>query len=87
MLYSKLIGLISLLWPVLALSLSTAYFGTILSKRLALRLGITDIPDNLVKTHKGTRCLSWRAGYIFGIYFWRIGRGVVIAYRPSFRPE
>jgi UDP-GlcNAc:undecaprenyl-phosphate GlcNAc-1-phosphate transferase len=39
-------------WPVLAAALGTGLVATALCKRVALKLGIVDKPDNLVKTHK-----------------------------------
>lgn len=39
-------------WPVFAAALGTGLAATALCKRVALRLGIVDKPDNLVKTHK-----------------------------------
>ncbi len=39
-------------WPVFASSLVCAFAATWLCKKVALRFGIVDKPDNLVKTHK-----------------------------------
>ncbi len=39
-------------WPVFASSLVCAFTATWLCKKIALRFGIVDKPDNLVKTHK-----------------------------------
>jgi len=39
-------------WPVLAASFACALAATALCKKIALRFGIVDKPDNLVKTHK-----------------------------------
>jgi UDP-GlcNAc:undecaprenyl-phosphate/decaprenyl-phosphate GlcNAc-1-phosphate transferase len=39
-------------WPVFAASLGTGLAATALCKRVALKLGVVDRPDNLVKTHK-----------------------------------
>jgi len=39
-------------WPVLAASFVCALAATALCKRIALKFGIVDKPDNLVKTHK-----------------------------------
>ena len=39
-------------WPVLAASFVCALAATALCKKIALKFGIVDKPDNLVKTHK-----------------------------------
>lgn len=39
-------------WPVLLLSFICAFTATWLCKKIALKFGIVDRPDNLVKTHK-----------------------------------
>jgi len=39
-------------WPVLAASFACALAATALCKKVALKFGIVDKPDNLVKTHK-----------------------------------
>jgi UDP-GlcNAc:undecaprenyl-phosphate/decaprenyl-phosphate GlcNAc-1-phosphate transferase len=66
-------------WPVLAISLGTGLAATALCKRLALKLGIVDKPDNLVKTHKepvaylgGIGILAGLlSGILFGAYLMR----------------
>ncbi|MFA5554193.1 MAG: MraY family glycosyltransferase [Phycisphaerae bacterium] len=40
------------LWPVLAVSFAAALCATWLCKKVALKFGIVDKPDNLVKTHQ-----------------------------------
>ena len=39
-------------WPVLALSFVAAFAATWVCKKVALKFGIVDRPDNIVKTHK-----------------------------------
>ena len=39
-------------WPVFVFSFAFALVATWLCKRIALKLGIVDKPDHLVKTHK-----------------------------------
>ncbi len=64
-------------WPVLALSFVSALVATFLCKKIALKLGIVDRPDNLVKTHKGTVAylggigilVGLTAGILTGIYY------------------
>jgi UDP-GlcNAc:undecaprenyl-phosphate/decaprenyl-phosphate GlcNAc-1-phosphate transferase len=38
-------------WPIIVCSFISAFFATMLCKKIALKLKITDQPDNLVKTH------------------------------------
>ena len=39
-------------WPVLLSSFITALIATALCKKIAIKFGIVDKPDDLVKTHK-----------------------------------
>ncbi len=39
-------------WSVLALSFVGSFFATMICKKIAIKFGIVDKPDNLVKTHK-----------------------------------
>jgi len=48
----KPIGWVLEFWPVLVLSFVSALVATWLCKKVALKFGIVDKPDNLVKTHK-----------------------------------
>jgi len=41
-----------LFWPVLAISVPTSLCATVLCRAIAMRWGIVDRPDDLVKTHK-----------------------------------
>lgn len=64
-------------WPVLLLSFISALIATWLCKKIALKYGIVDRPDNLVKTHKGTIAylggigilVGFTVGIFTGIYF------------------
>lgn len=38
-------------WPVLVVSFLAALVGTLISRKIAIRFGIVDMPDDLVKTH------------------------------------
>jgi len=66
-------------WPVLAVAFVTGLAATALCKRVALKLGIVDKPDNLVKTHKepvaylgGVGILTGLlTGVLFGAYLMR----------------
>lgn len=63
-------------WPVLVTALGTSLAATWICKKIAIKLGIVDKPDNLVKTHKepvaylgGIGILAGMAtGVIAGIY-------------------
>ena len=64
-------------WPVLAFSFASALVATWLCKNVALKLGIVDKPDNLVKTHKASVAylggvgilVGLAAGILVGIYY------------------
>jgi len=54
-------------WPVLVLSFVSALVATCLCKNIAIRLGIVDKPDNLVKTHKATVAYLGGVGILVGL--------------------
>ena len=54
-------------WPVLAFSFGSTLVATSLCKRIALKLGIVDKPDNLVKTHKGNIAYLGGVGMFVGL--------------------
>lgn len=54
-------------WPVLALSFISALLATWLCKNVALKLGIVDKPDNLVKTHKASVAYLGGVGILVGL--------------------
>jgi UDP-GlcNAc:undecaprenyl-phosphate GlcNAc-1-phosphate transferase len=54
-------------WPVPVFSFITALIATLLCKNIALKLGIVDKPDNLVKTHKGTIAYLGGVGIFAGL--------------------
>ena len=66
-------------WPVLVFSFIAALLATWLCKKIALKFGIVDKPDNLVKTHKATVAylggigilVGLTAGILTGIYYLR----------------
>ncbi len=66
-------------WPVLVAAIACGLIGTYICKKIAIRLGITDKPDNLVKTHKtpvaylgGIGILAgFAAGVMAGLYLLR----------------
>jgi UDP-GlcNAc:undecaprenyl-phosphate GlcNAc-1-phosphate transferase len=54
-------------WPVLVFSFISALVATWLCKNIALKFGIVDKPDNLVKTHKGTVAYLGGVGMLVGL--------------------
>ncbi|MFZ2146490.1 MAG: MraY family glycosyltransferase [Sedimentisphaerales bacterium] len=54
-------------WPVLVFSFISALVATLLCKNIALKFGIVDKPDNLVKTHKGTVAYLGGVGILAGL--------------------
>ncbi len=54
-------------WPALFLSVTTSVLATLLCRKLAMRLGIVDKPDNLVKTHKEPVAYLGGVAILFGI--------------------
>ena len=53
-------------WPVWVFSLAFALAATALCKKIALKFGIVDKPDNRVKTHKGTVAYLGGVGILVG---------------------
>jgi len=66
-------------WPVPVFAFVSALAATALCKKIALKLGIVDRPDNRVKTHKGTvaylggvgMLVGLTAGVLTGLYYLR----------------
>ncbi|MCD6393913.1 MAG: undecaprenyl/decaprenyl-phosphate alpha-N-acetylglucosaminyl 1-phosphate transferase [Planctomycetes bacterium] len=54
-------------WPVLAVSFACALAATALCKKIALKFGIVDKPDNLVKTHKEPVAYLGGIGILVGL--------------------
>jgi len=54
-------------WPVLVFSFVSALIATSLCKKIALKFGIVDKPDNLVKTHKGSIAYLGGVGMLVGL--------------------
>ena len=54
-------------WPVLVLSFISALVATWLCKKIALKYGIVDRPDSLVKTHKGSIAYLGGIGMLVGL--------------------
>ena len=54
-------------WPVLVLSFVSSLVATSLCKKIALKFGIVDRPDNLVKTHKGSVAYLGGVGMLVGL--------------------
>jgi len=54
-------------WPVPVFSFISALVATSLCKKIALKFGIVDKPDNLVKTHKGSIAYLGGVGILVGL--------------------
>jgi len=54
-------------WPVLVFSFVSALIATWLCKKIALKLGIVDKPDSLVKTHKASVAYLGGVGMLVGL--------------------
>jgi UDP-GlcNAc:undecaprenyl-phosphate GlcNAc-1-phosphate transferase len=54
-------------WPVAAFSFISALVATSLCKKIALKFGIVDKPDNRVKTHKGSIAYLGGVGMLVGL--------------------
>ena len=61
------IGWVLQFWPVLVFSFISALLATSLCKKIALKFGIVDKPDDLVKTHKGTVAYLGGVGMLAGL--------------------
>lgn len=64
-------------WPVLAISFVASVASTWVCKKIALKLGIVDRPDDLVKTHKKPIAYLGGIGILLGLVF-GILSGIVI---------
>ncbi|MFI4913271.1 MAG: MraY family glycosyltransferase [Sedimentisphaeraceae bacterium JB056] len=53
-------------WPVLVTAVVTGLLATFLCKKIAIKFGITDKPDNTVKTHKEPVAYLGGIGILFG---------------------
>ncbi|MBW8014689.1 MAG: undecaprenyl/decaprenyl-phosphate alpha-N-acetylglucosaminyl 1-phosphate transferase [Planctomycetes bacterium] len=54
-------------WPVIAAAFVSSLAATWLCKKVAIKLGIVDTPDNLVKTHKEPVAYLGGIGILFGL--------------------
>jgi UDP-GlcNAc:undecaprenyl-phosphate GlcNAc-1-phosphate transferase len=80
-------------WPVPVFSFISALIATLLCKNIALKLGIVDKPDNLVKTHKGSVAylggvgifVGLTVGILTGIYCLGPGQSVALIDQEHFR--
>lgn len=61
------LGWVLQFWPVLVFSFISALVATSLCKSIALKFGIVDKPDDLVKTHKGTVAYLGGVGILAGL--------------------
>src|SRR4030043_395417 len=80
-------------WPVPVFSFISALIATWLCKNIALKLGIVDKPDNLVKTHKGTIAylggvgmfVGLTVGIFTGLYSLGSAHGLIVQDQEHFR--
>ena len=69
-------------WPVIISSFIVAYGATWLCKKIAIKFGIVDKPDNLVKTHKEPVAYLGGIGILAGLIF-----GVMVGINCLLRQE
>ncbi|HPS56384.1 MAG TPA: MraY family glycosyltransferase [Sedimentisphaerales bacterium] len=69
-------------WPVIISSFIVAYGATWLCKKIAIKFGIVDKPDNLVKTHKEPVAYLGGIGILVGLIF-----GVMVGINCLLRQE
>jgi len=61
------LGWVLQFWPVLAFSFISALIATLFCRHIALKLGIVDKPDKLVKIHKGSVAYLGGVGILVGL--------------------
>ncbi|MDD5458081.1 MAG: MraY family glycosyltransferase [Phycisphaerae bacterium] len=61
------VGWVLQFWPVLAMSLGVSLLATFFCKKIAIRFGIVDKPDDLVKTHKEPIAYLGGVGMLVGL--------------------
>jgi UDP-GlcNAc:undecaprenyl-phosphate GlcNAc-1-phosphate transferase len=71
-------------WPVLAAALGAGLVATALCKKVALKLGIVDRPDNLVKTHKEPVAYLGGIGILTGLLVGIMLGAYLITDKPYF---
>ncbi|MCF7955120.1 MAG: undecaprenyl/decaprenyl-phosphate alpha-N-acetylglucosaminyl 1-phosphate transferase [Phycisphaerae bacterium] len=75
MIFDKIIGdhrpvsWVMQFWPVIVAAFVSSFAATWLCKKIAIRLGIVDKPDNLVKTHAEPVAYLGGIGIFFGLSF------------------
>jgi len=74
-------------WPVLLFSFVSALVATSLCKKIALKFGIVDKPDNLVKTHKGSIAYLGGIGILVGLTVGTLAGIYCIRDETSFFPK
>jgi UDP-GlcNAc:undecaprenyl-phosphate GlcNAc-1-phosphate transferase len=73
-------------WPVLAAAFVSALAATALCKKIALRFGIVDQPDDLVKTHKEPIAYLGGVGMLIGLTV-GVFAGVYLLHREAAFPH
>ncbi|HSV26271.1 MAG TPA: MraY family glycosyltransferase [Sedimentisphaerales bacterium] len=71
-------------WPVFAVSLVVGLAATALCKKVALKLGIVDKPDNLVKTHKAPVAYMGGIGILAGLLSGMMAGAYLMRDKPYF---
>ena len=64
-------------WPVLVSSFVCALAATWLCKKIAIKFGIVDKPDNTVKTHKEPVAYLGGVGILVGLDGWNADRNLL----------
>jgi len=77
------LGWVLQFWPVLVFSFISALVATLLCRKFALKLGIVDKPDKLVKTHKDTVAYLGGVGILAGLTVGILTGIYCISTRPS----
>jgi UDP-GlcNAc:undecaprenyl-phosphate GlcNAc-1-phosphate transferase len=61
------LGWVVQFWPVILAAFGSSFAATWLCKKVAIKFGIVDKPDNLVKTHKEPVAYLGGIGILFGL--------------------
>ena len=71
-------------WPCLAAAFAASLAATALCKKIAIRFGIVDKPDDLVKTHKEPIAYLGGIGMLVGLVVGVLAGIVVLKEREDF---
>jgi UDP-GlcNAc:undecaprenyl-phosphate GlcNAc-1-phosphate transferase len=84
--HERQIGWVARFWPVLAVSFLGSLAATWLCKRIAIKFGIVDRPDDLVKTHKEPIAYLGGIGMLIGLTVGALAGIVCLRNQEFFRP-